>query len=217
MLLSGHTTSLGNPGIMEKVLNIETVLITRRTVVRRFREMEGAALFELIRTNATLLQDLHPIVLPLFENVEAAEVFVRHKLAEWLLQESYHFAIWDKDSATMIGYIAFDPIHWEQPKARLRGFIGAAQQVTGLMSEVLEVLLPLGFLQLGLTKVSLEVGSENVAAHRLARRMGFVREGDLREEYRKASGEPFDVVLFGLTSNLSPLHPGKNASSRYSK
>ncbi len=202
---------------MEKVLNIETVLITRRTVVRRFREMEGAALFELVRTNTGLLQDLHPVVLPLFENAEAAEIFARRRLAAWLLQESYHFAIWDKDSATMIGYVAFDPIHWEQPKARLRGFIGTARQATGLMSEVLEVLLPLGFLQLGLTKVSLEVGSENVAAHRLARRMGFVREGDLREEYRKVSGEPFGVVLFGLTSNLSPLHPGKNASSRYSK
>lgn len=202
---------------MEKVLNIETVLITKRTVVRRFREMEGAALFELVRANTGLLHDLHPAVLPLFENVEAAEIFVRRGLAAWLLQESYHFAIWDKDSATMIGYVAFEPIYWEQPKARLRGFIGTSCQATGIMSEVLEILLPLGFLQLGLTKVSLEVGSDNVAAHRLARRMGFVREGDLREEYRKASGEPFDVVLFGLTGNLPPLHPGKNASSRYSK
>jgi len=202
---------------MDTLLNIETVLITRRTVVRRFRESEGAALFELTRTNAELLQDLHPAVLPGFARAEEAEIFVRKSLAAWLLQESYHFAIWDKESATMIGYIAFDPIDWGLPKSRLRGFIGTNQQASGLMSEVLEVMLPLGFIQLGLDKISLEVGTENVAAHRLARRFGFVREGDLRGEYRKASGEPFDVALFGLTKNLSNPHPGKNASSRYSK
>ncbi len=203
--------------MVDKILNIETVLITRRTVVRRFRELEGASLFELCRTNAGLLQDVHPTVLPDFQNVEAAEIFVRRGLASWLLQESYHFAIWDKDSASMIGYVAFDPMHWELPKARLRGFIGTSQQASGLMTEVLETLIPIGFLQIGLAKISLEVGAENVAAHRLARRMGFVREGDLRGEYRKVSGEPVDVTLFGLTSNLPPPHPGKNASARYSK
>ncbi len=180
------------------LFDLETVIITRRTVVRRLREQEGAALFELARANTGLLEDMHPSLFPDFDHVTTAEIFVRRKLAAWLLQEAFHFVVWDKERAQMIGYAAFDPVQWELPKARLNGFIDKQYQCTGLMSEVFGVLLPFGFQQLGLEKITLVASTDNTAVHRLARRFGFIREGDLRGEYLKKSGEPIDVLLFGL-------------------
>lgn len=40
---------------------------------------------------------------------------------------------------------------------------------------------------------------DNVASQRLARKCGFRREGDLRSDYRRPSGELADTMLFGLT------------------
>lgn len=193
------------PSHMKTALfDLETVIITRRTVVRRLREQEGAALFELYRSNAGLLEDMHPSLFPGFEDVAAAEVFVRRKLSAWLLQEAFHFAIWDKERAQMIGYAAFDPVQWELPKAQLNGFIDKQFQSAGLMGEVFAVLIPFGFQQLGLEKITLTTSTDNIAAQRLARRFGFIREGDLRGEYLKKSGEPVDVLLFGLNKKNAP-------------
>ncbi|MBK6949691.1 MAG: GNAT family N-acetyltransferase [Haliscomenobacter sp.] len=109
--------------------------------------------------------------------------------------------MWDKDSADLIGYVAFHPIDWSLPKAAITGFIDKNRQGKGYMPEVLQSLFPFAFQQAGLEKLTLLVSTENTAAQRLARKCGFQREGDLREEIRRKSGEPLDLLLFGLTKS----------------
>lgn len=183
------------------LLELETVLITKRTVVRRFREHEGKAFSGLLGENSPILQDIQPEVLPPINSPEEAEFFVRDCLAAWLRQEAFHYAIWDKDSADMIGYVAFHPIDWSLPKAAVTGFIDKNRQAKGYMHEVLLSLYPFAFRQAGLEKLTLLISTENTAAQRLARKCGFQREGDLREEMRRKSGEPLDLLLFGLTKS----------------
>jgi RimJ/RimL family protein N-acetyltransferase len=50
----------------------------------------------------------------------------------------------------------------------------------------------------GVHKLSLEVFPWNEAAIRLYRKFGFVEEGRLRKQYRRQSGELWDVVVMGL-------------------
>ena len=142
------------------LLELETVLITKRTVVRRFREHEGKVFFRLLGENSPVL-DVQPL----------------------------------------IGYIAFSSIDWSLPKAAVTGFIDKNRQGNGYMSEVLLSLFPFAFRYAGLEKLTLLVSTENTAAQRLARKCGFQREGDLREEMRRKSGEPLDLLLFGLTKS----------------
>ncbi|MBV6426715.1 MAG: hypothetical protein KIPDCIKN_01228 [Haliscomenobacter sp.] len=182
------------------LLELETVLITKRTVVRRFREHEGKVFFRLLGENSPVL-DVQPMVLPPVNSPEEAEFFVRDCLAAWLRQEAFHYAIWDKESADLIGYVAFSPIDWSLPKAAVTGFIDKDRQGNGYMSEVLLSLFPFAFRYAGLEKLTLLVSTENTAAQRLARKCGFQREGDLREEIRRKSGEPVDLLLFGLTKS----------------
>ncbi len=192
---------MGNALMKASLLELETVLITKRTVVRRFREHEGKAFFHLLEENNAMLQDIQPEVLPSITSMEEAEFFVRDCLAAWLRQQAFHYAIWDKDSADLIGYAAFHEIDWSLPKAAVTGFIDKNRQSKGYMTEVLQGLYPFAFRQAGLKKLTLLVSTENTAAQRLARKCGFQREGDLREEMCRKSGEPLDLLLFGLTKS----------------
>lgn len=181
------------------LLDLETALITGRTVVRRFREQEGAELYRLYEANAQLLQDTLPGILPILGNTIEAEYFVRKQFAAWLSQEALPFAIWDKESARMVGYAILSPTDSSWRKVQFTGFIDKEKNGTGLMSEALQAILHMAFYKVQIEKVTLLVSVENIAAQRLARKCGLLREGDLREEFQRVSGEPVDGILFSLT------------------
>ena len=67
------------------------------------------------------------------------------------------------------------------------------------MTEVLARAQRFAFRQLELEKLYYKVLSDNYGAQRLARKVGFSREGDLRNEFRKGSGALVDVMRFGLS------------------
>ena len=67
------------------------------------------------------------------------------------------------------------------------------------MTEVVARVLTFAFKQLKLEKIALRTLADNAASQRLARKVGFRREGDLRSEYRKPSGALLDMILYGLT------------------
>ena len=182
----------------ESLFDIETALITRRTVVRRFREREGAAFFDLYHSNASVLSSLLPEVVPALGSALEAEYFVRSQLAAWLRQEGLPFAIWDKENARMIGYVSLSPLSPNWHKAQMSGFMDKDMNRQGLMTEVLQSLLQVAFRQVLIEKITLVVSAENTAGQRLAKKCGFQREGELREELRRNSGEPIDAVLFGI-------------------
>ncbi len=181
--------------MQERLFKIDTALLTPRTVVRRFREEDGPAVYQLIIDNRSWLNDFHAAWIDAIHNPPDAEIYVRRQLAAWLLQESYHFGIWDKDQAGLIGLVRLFRLNWQTPKAALEFFITPEYSQQGIMTEVLLTILSFAFDHLKMEKVSLMLAMDNYAGQRLARKCGFRREGDLRSEYRKPSGELLDMQL----------------------
>lgn len=182
-----------------RLLNVDTALVAPRTVVRRFRENEGEALYSLIQDNYSRLQGHFPQMLESIRDKESSEFFIRERLAGWLLQQEYAFGVWENKSAALIGMIRIFRIDWRVPKAELNFFIDKGHAEKGLMKESAHAVLRFAFHQLELEKIAIRTAMDNTPGQRLARRLGFRREGDLRADFRKASGEAIDVMLFGLT------------------
>ncbi len=67
----------------------------------------------------------------------------------------------------------------------------------GLMTEALTALLDYAFTALGLHRVEADVDPENAASLRLLERLGFTREGVLRERWL-VGGRAHDSVMLGL-------------------
>ena len=181
------------------LLNIDTALLTPRTVVRRFREKEGVVLYELIQDNHSRIADHFPHTLKEIKSKTDAEFYIRHKFAAWLLQEEFCFGIWDNNSAKLIGFIRIFSIDWHVPKAEISFFVDQKYAQKGIMTEALYHTIKFIFEQLKVEKLVMRTATDNYAAQRLARKCGLRREGDLRGDFRKLSGELIDLMLFGLT------------------
>ena len=181
------------------LLSVDTALLTKRVVVRRFRENDGEQLYDLLQTNRVYLEDAFPSTLSENSSKEKSEWYVRVRFARWLLQEEYCFGVWDNDSAKLIGFIRLFRIDWHIPKAEVGFFIDRDFSSKGIMTEVLLVVIKFAFSQLKLEKIALRTAMDNYASQRLARKCGFRREGDLRADFKKTSGEIIDVMVLGLT------------------
>ena len=182
------------------LFNIDTALLTPRCVVRRFRENDGAAFFALIEGNRDYLLDHFPILIEeVGTDANAAEAFVRERIAYWLLQQDFAFGIWSNETSKLIGYVHLFDLNWNVPAAEVSFFLGKEQEEKGLMTEVLARVVRFGFRQLALEKIYLKTLADNYGSQRVARKVGFGREGDLRNEFRRPGGMLVDLVRFGLS------------------
>ncbi len=184
------------------LFTIDTVLLTSRALIRRFREGEGKAFYDLVRDNHGYVEDHFPHLMQQVHNAEEGEAFVRRKLAAWLLQEEFCFGIWHTKEAKLVGYIHLSEIDWDLPLAEVSYFLDQSEAGKGVMTEVLARVVQFGFKQLQLEKIRLRTLIDNYPSQRLARKVGFSREGDLRHEFRKSTGALLDLMQFGLTRDI---------------
>ena len=184
------------------LFSADTALLTPRCVIRRFREGDGRAFYQLLDANRDYLSEHFPHLLDDSgpgASPEEAEAFVRQRLAYWHLQLDYAFAVWDAEGDDLVGYLHFTDIDWAIPRAELAFFIDRDQAQQGIMSEAVARAVRYAFHQLRLEKLIMLTLSDNYPSQRLARKVGFTREGDLRNEFRRPGGALADLVRFGLT------------------
>ena len=122
------------------------------------------------------------------------------------------FAICDKESGEHIGNVSFRDIDPVDGNARFSIFIaGPEYRGRGVGSEATRLALEYAFGPLDLHKVYLKTTSTNGPAIAMYERLGFVREGCLRQQERR--GKTFvDKVLFGILAEEFRLTSGMGSS-----
>lgn len=180
---------------------IDTAILGEKVLVRRLREGDGLIFYDLMAENSSLISEYFPVLIHDLSTKEGAEFFVRKTIIQWLLQQSFGFGIWDKEKLKLVGYI---DISRRMPEkiGELRFFIDKNRMGEGLMSDTLQVMIPYFFNQLLLDKITIKGSTENYTLPTLARKYGFLREGELRGEIYKQSGDRGDVWVYGLLRNM---------------
>ncbi len=111
---------------------------------------------------------------------------------------AFMFAIRLHHTDDLIGVIDLDSILWASRVCWLAIGIGeAAYRGQGYGSEALGLALRFAFHEINLHRLQLSVFSYNARAIRLYERLGFTREGVLRE-FLHRDGQRFDVFIYGL-------------------
>lgn len=97
----------------------------------------------------------------------------------------------------LVGTCTLFHFHWASRRAELGYALARAAWGQGLMHEALSALLAHAFNGLGLNRIEADIDPRNRASGRSLERLGFRKEGHLRERWM-VDGEVSDTDLYGL-------------------
>ncbi len=184
----------------ENLLNIPHQLETERTIIKQYKEGEGAVFFDLIQENKNRLLDSFPLTLANIANETTTELYIQAKIVEWYEQKTFSFGIWTKDELSHIGHVSIKNIDWVIPKAELAYFIAKDYERKGIMKEVLITVIKFCFDELMMERLYVRVMTNNERSFKLAEKCGFIKEGILRKDHRTYDGSLADLLIYGMTS-----------------
>ncbi|HVS13121.1 MAG TPA: GNAT family protein, partial [Thermoanaerobaculia bacterium] len=101
------------------------------------------------------------------------------------------------DSDTLVGTCTLAHVDWSNERAEIGFALAPSHWGKGVMSAALPLLLDHAFTTLALNRLEADVDPRNYRSLRLLERLGFRREGLLRERHLVA-GERQDAMLLGL-------------------
>ena len=134
---------------------------------------------------------------PAWTDIQQAVEKLAHVERDRALLESLPWAATLRDDDALVGTCTLFGIQREH----LRGVVGYALSPSlwgrGLATEMLQCALLHAFDVLGLERIEADIDPRNHASCRLVERLGFRREGYLRERWRVGGGIQ-DTALYGL-------------------
>lgn len=159
---------------------------TRRLVLRPFRRRDVGPLHDAIEMS---LSDLQPW-LPWVDgyNRAVSQRFVRESVAAWAEQRAYDFTIRTiDDQGRHIGNVSIWPVSAQNSIGEVGYWIRSDETGKGYGAEATTRIIQVGFEEMKLHKVQLRIAVGNIRSERIARNLGFVLEGTLRDEVKVGS------------------------------
>lgn len=192
----------------ERMPSIPTRLDTTRLIIRRYAEGDGQGLFLLLERNsnrAFLRENVEEI--SSIETEEEAEITVRKRSAEWAAHCRFVMGIWLKGEDRYVGEIWIEPKNWEVPSFEIGWFLDQGYQGRGIATEAVQRSLEFLFNNLNAHKVIAITRDTNLKSIRLIEKLGFHKEGHLRESGIQ-DGKRYGLLHYGMLR--TEFTPGQN-------
>lgn len=180
----------GHPKMDSKTLPIIT---TPRIVLRWISEDDIDSLYEIF-SDPQVMRYWSTVPLPNRES--AAEL--QREIAEGNENEKmFKWGVALRDSDTVIGTTTLFNLSLDNGRAELGYAMSRAYWGKGYMNEALKALVSHAFEVMGLRRLEADVDPRNATSIRTLERLGFQREGFLRERWH-VNGEIQDALFYGL-------------------
>lgn len=192
-------------------------ITTARLVLRRFTRRDVGALTEAVQASLPALNEWLPWAHPGYRRDDAAN-YVRDSLEAWKEGRAFDYAIRKRgDARRHLGNISVWPVSRLTRTGEIGYWIRTDDTAQGLATEATGALVKIGFDELGYHKLVLRIALGNRSSERVAEKLGFSREGVLREELL-IRGRWVDHTLFSLLDReyqerLERLDPRTQGSS----
>jgi len=164
---------------------------TERLLLRPLQPSDAPAIFA-IRSDATVMRFASS--LPLV-TLDEAEAFVAREVAARAEGHTLRLAL-ERVQALIGSCILFNS-HAQCRRAEIGYELHRDAWGRGYMHEALRAMLDIAFVQFGLNRIEADIDPRNTASARSLERVGFTREGLLRERWI-VNDEVSDSALYGL-------------------
>lgn len=132
-----------------------------------------------------------------WSSVEQAHELVERSLAAMRAGSQLCFGIVPTSAGMVVGTCTLFHIYKASRRAEVGFVLGKSFWGRGYMTEALSGLLDCGFSTLDMNRVEADTDPRNLAAAKLLERLGFVKEGHLRERWI-VDDEESDRAMYGL-------------------
>lgn len=157
-------------------------LETGRLLIRKFSRRDSATLNDAIRASLPELNEWLPWARTDYEAGDAT-AFIRDSLQAWKEDRAWDYTIrFRDDPGRHVGNISMWTVSKTGKIAEIGYWVRSDETSKGICTEAANALLGEAFGRLGFHKVVMRIAIGNEASHRVAEKLGFTREGVLREE-----------------------------------
>lgn len=157
-------------------------LDTERLMLQRFTRRDATTLDEAIRASLTDLNQWLPWA-RLDYTASDTSAFIRESLQAWKEERAWDYSIRDKNLPGIhIGNVSLWTVSKLGKIAEIGYWIRSDETSNGVCTEAVDRVLEEAFTALGYHKAVLRIAIGNDASDRVAQKLGFTREGVLREE-----------------------------------
>lgn len=172
---------------------VASELSTSRLLIRRLTHADAPAFFEVFSNADVMRYWSTPPLTALAQAEQKVSEIIRHYLAGDLFQ----FGVERRLDHQLIGTCTLHHIHEQNRRAEVGYALGRPFWGQGYMHEALVVLIDHAFGELSLHRLEADIDPRNEASARSLERLGFEREGLLRERWI-VDGDVSDSALYGL-------------------
>jgi len=169
------------------------IITTPRLVLRWISEDDIDNLYEIF-SNSEVMRYWSTVPFP----NQAAAAELQREIAEGNESEKmFKWGLALRDSNIVIGTTTLFNLNLDNGRAELGYAMGRAYWGKGYMNEALKAFVSHAFEVMGLRRLEADVDPRNGASIRTLERLGFQREGFLRERWH-VNGEIQDAIFYGL-------------------
>ena len=162
--------------------------------LRVFHEDDAEAVFATVSRNEDHLMTFMHWMTPEY-SMDSAREFVRRAVSSVKAGENLGYGIFRQ--GRLIGSIGFTHFDLKSRKTEIGYWIDKAEEGKGIVSAACGLLIEYAFGQLGLNRIEIRCSTFNVRSAAIPERLGFKKEGVLRQsEFR--NGRLHDFSVYGL-------------------
>ena len=186
---------------------------TDRLVLRCWQPQDAPLMLAAVSANVDHLRPWMPWVQDEPELIEEKITRLRKFRAQFDLDESYTYAIFNPDETRVLGGTGLHPRSW--PGALEIGYwIDKDFTHKGLASEAAAVLTRVAFELHKVHRVEIHCDAHNTLSAAIPRRLGFIHEGTLRGRLKLSEGDWKDEMIWSLFAEDYPASPSFHAQLR---
>ncbi|AMC34278.1 GNAT family N-acetyltransferase [Janthinobacterium sp. B9-8] len=168
-------------------------LQTSRLLLRPLQESDAAALLAIF-SDEKVMQYWST---PLWDSIDIAHALIARDLKAMAEGTYIRLGIERAEDHALIGNCTLFDLNQQSRRAEIGYGMAYSAWGKGYMHEALSALLDFGFSELKLNRVEADIDPRNLASAKSLERLGFSREGYLRERWI-VDGVVSDTALYGL-------------------
>jgi ribosomal-protein-serine acetyltransferase len=171
--------------------------IDKEITLRELVPEDAEAVYEAVTRNHDHLKPFMHWITPDY-SLESARQFIRQYLVDREERKTLGLGIFRGDR--FIGSIGFVNFDWRAMKTEIGYWISSEDEGKGIVSSACRLLIDFAFNELKMNRIEIRCSSENSRSAAIPKRLGFQKEGRLRQsEFRDGHLHDFDV--FGLLAS----------------